>query len=191
MTDDETRIDLEGYLSWRGNLRAPQSWGGLNADSFDTFGAQGGVFVDFDAVLGLSIGFHKKFGFYIDTARTGFTGSVTAGLTKDFKAKALIFDIANDSQNPTQVKLKFTAGLKDIDNGGTVFASSEGGTVKFLDVDGDGELDAKPFKAPVFQDADKNNQPDLKLVGGNLVYTTVDQSVAEPFTFIQSTEAAL
>ncbi|MEG3860542.1 calcium-binding protein [Microcoleus sp. herbarium12] len=74
----------------------------------------------FNYNLSLAVGVSKDFGCYIDTDKTKLTANLDLGLDDQFKAKGnlgfLQVDLANDTNNPTQVGANLEVKLNDLDN---------------------------------------------------------------------------
>ncbi|MBE9041595.1 hypothetical protein IQ235_12470, partial [Oscillatoriales cyanobacterium LEGE 11467] len=78
----------------------------------------------FEYELGLGIGWHKDFGFYADTDKTGFQANVGIELNEDFKALGnlgfLQLEAKNNPDNLTQAGIDFNVNLNDLDNVPTI-----------------------------------------------------------------------
>jgi Ca2+-binding RTX toxin-like protein len=90
---------------------------GLPGLGINTTGKATGTF---NYNLALGVGFHKDFGFFVDTDKTKLTSKINFGLSNDFRATGkmgfLQLDLTNDSSNRTSFGANFGVGLKDIDN---------------------------------------------------------------------------
>lgn len=74
---------------------------------------------NFDYQLGLSFGWHKDFGLFVDTDKTGIKVGASVGLAKDFKALGnlgfLQVEAKNNPADSTNVSMDFVAHLQDLD----------------------------------------------------------------------------
>jgi hypothetical protein len=90
---------------------------GLPGLGINTTGKATGTF---NYNLALGVGFHKDFGFFVDTDKTKLTSNINFGLSNDFRATGkmgfLQLDLTNDPSNRTSFGANFGVGLKDIDN---------------------------------------------------------------------------
>ncbi|MEM1391948.1 MAG: DUF4347 domain-containing protein, partial [Cyanobacteria bacterium P01_H01_bin.150] len=152
------------------------------------FKSEGKLESDFDFEIGLGFGLHKQFGFYLDTEKTKVEADLILKLDK-FKGQgnlgAVRLDMQDDSKNPTELGITFKAGINDLDNYQTV---------KFLDVNGNGILDADTFSYGIREDKEKENSSGQTVTGkdgkadkdkeGNFI--TEVREVQEPFTHVNN-----
>ncbi|WP_416670251.1 cadherin domain-containing protein [Egbenema bharatensis] len=99
-----------GSVALAGNLGVPGLGINTTGKAKGTFGYN----------LDLAVGFHKDFGFFIDTNKTKLASNVNFGLSNDFRATSrlgfLQTDLTDDPKNRTSLGATFQAKLKDIDN---------------------------------------------------------------------------
>ncbi|MFO0903855.1 MAG: LamG-like jellyroll fold domain-containing protein [Pirellulales bacterium] len=153
-----------------------------------TFATQGVASLDVDFSFDLVIGWHRQFGFFIDTAQTGvhmglklslqgpandpssaFTGVGSLGI--------LQVDFTNDPDNPTELSITFDAALNDLDNLNTT---------QFFDLNGDGVLADSPILYQVGVDsAPRDGRIDLSAAGAP-IYVSTSQAAVEPFNTIDA-----
>lgn len=139
---------------------------------------------DFSFDIGLGFGLHKDFGFYIDTDKTKVNAAIKLNLD-NFKGQGnlgpLRLDMQDDSQNPTELAITFKAGINDLDNYQTI---------KFLDVNGNGILDAETFDYGIKVDKLKENSSGQTISGKDGKadkdkddnFITEVRQIQEPFT---------
>jgi hypothetical protein len=111
----------------------------------------------FEYELGLGMGWHEDFGFYVNTETTGFKANAGVDLSDDFKAEGNLgffrLEGANNPENPTQAGAELSFVLNDLDNTPQV---------QFLDADGSGVWE--PGEPIVEQKPDKS-YPELPILG--------------------------
>ena len=138
---------------------------------------KGSADLTFDYEFGLGFGISRKFGFFIDTDKTGFAAEVSLGLSDDFQTQAnlgfLGLDIKDDVANPTAASVAFNLKLKDLDN-------SKG--IKIFDADGDRQLDDNE---PFTKVSDKGISADLTPSDNNDVLDINSNGVYDQYDFVK------
>lgn len=162
--------------------------GSLGLDALHVnFATTGKAKVDLAFSLDIGFGWHKQFGFYLDTAATGIQMGARLFLTGKgptaenpanlFTGRGSIgplqLDFIDDPQNRTELGITFDARLNDLDNLNTV---------RFFDFNGDGILANKEFSMLVNVDANNDGRAD-KDASGDLKKEFKDK-VEEPWANI-------
>ncbi len=145
--------------------------GSLGLDALHVnFATTGKAKVDLAFSLDIGFGWHKQFGFYLDTAASGIqmgarlflagTGATAENPANLFTGRGSIgplqLDFIDDPQNRTELGITFDARLNDLDNLNTV---------RFFDFNGDGILANKEFSMLVNVDANNDGRADKDASG--------------------------
>ncbi|MCT7956395.1 DUF4347 domain-containing protein [Laspinema palackyanum] len=81
--------------------------------------AQGSADSAFEYQLSLGFGYHKDYGFYLDTENTELVFNLGLGLSDDFKATGtagfLQLDLENNADDPTNIGAEFKVKLQDVE----------------------------------------------------------------------------
>ncbi|MBV6626937.1 MAG: DUF4347 domain-containing protein [Rivularia sp. (in: Bacteria)] len=183
MNEDDINISLN--IKKKYNIFELSLDAGLGLDALGIgFKTEGKIKSDFSFDVGLGFGLHKDFGFYIDTNKTKVNATIKLNLD-NFKGQGNLgpvrLDMQDDSQNPTELAITFKAGIKDLDNYHTI---------KFLDVNGNGILDAQTFDYGIKVDKLKENSSGQTVSGKDGKadtdkddkFITEVRQVQEPFT---------
>jgi uncharacterized repeat protein (TIGR01451 family) len=152
------------------------------------FSTTGSASVDFNFSMDLAFGWHRQFGFFLDTSLTGLhmgakLSLVGSGATADNPANLftgqgsfgfLQLKFNDDPSNPSELAITFDARLEDLDNINTT---------RFFDINGDGILADTPITYPVGLDQNKDGLIDRD-ADGNPLMTQTTTAAVEPFQTI-------
>ncbi|MFN7732267.1 MAG: LamG domain-containing protein, partial [Pirellula sp.] len=184
---DEVRVEM--HLEKLINVGTVALDSSLGLDGLGIqFNTTGVATLDLKLSIDLAFGWHRQFGFYIDTAVTGLHVGAKlslqgSGATDDnpenlFTGQGsfgfLQLKFNDDPSNPTELAITFDAKLRDLDNVNTI---------KFFDLNGDGILADTPILYDVGTDANKDGLIDLD-ADDNPIFTTTTLPAVEPFQTI-------
>jgi uncharacterized repeat protein (TIGR01451 family) len=153
------------------------------------FATTGTATIDMYFQFDITIGWHRTFGLFIDTAETGIEMGAKLSLQGPASSPQSPFsgvgslgflqlDFTNDPDNPTELAFTFQASLNDLDNIATT---------QFFDLNGDGILADTPAIYQVGVDqSPKDGRIDLN-AQGNPSLTSITTAALEPLVTINGT----